>query len=90
MNAGSVVEGRHTSAIRRFTEGREHWRLMVETWPEQDSYRGRLVFLREDSVAWNVLRETASLLTGTTREAILASAYDMPEGHLRRVFHAMG
>jgi hypothetical protein len=88
MIAGSAVEGRHRSAIRRFTEGRERWRVMVETWPEHDSYRGRLVFLRDDSPAWHVLRETAALLTGSTREAVLASAYDMPEGHLRRVFHA--
>jgi len=90
MSAASATAGRHTSTICRIGEGRERWRVAVETWPERDRYRGRLLFRRDDAMTWDDLRETAPLLSGTTREDVLALAHEMPEDRLRRVLHSLG
>lgn len=90
MAAGSLLEGRQTSAICRLNEGRERWRVVVETWPDQDSFRGRLLFCRDDPEPWDGSRETAPLLTGRSREAVLSSAYELPEIQLRRMLHSLG
>lgn len=90
MAAGAVLDGRHESSICRISEGRERWRVAVQTWPEQDRYRGRLLFRRDDAPLWDDTRETAPVLTGSTREDVLSIAYEMPEDQLRRMLHSLG
>ena len=47
MTSNPVVDDRYTTPLRRLTEGRQRWRVMVETWHEKDEYRGRLLFRTE-------------------------------------------
>lgn len=85
-----VLEDRHTSPIRRITEGGFRWRVLVETWHECEAFHGRLLFRSEESDRVDRDRETAVLLHGSSREAVLALAHDFPEDHLRRVLYSMG
>jgi hypothetical protein len=78
-----------TSTIRRLTEGRRRWRVIVETWPESDFFRGRLVFRTDDAAPWDADRQSATLLRGRTIEDVISLAYDLPEERLRRVLHSL-
>ena len=88
MAVESVSESR-TASIRRITEGAQRWRVLVETWPECDAFRGRLVF-RPDAVGrWAVERESWALLSGESMEEVVARAHALPDAHLRRVLHSL-
>jgi hypothetical protein len=89
MGAAARVEPTRRSAIRRITEGRSRWRVVVETWEEHDVYCGRLLFC-PDSVEPNTERETAALLRGRSHEDVLNLAHDLPEDRLRRVLLSLG
>ncbi|MBR9988869.1 MAG: hypothetical protein KFH98_03885 [Gemmatimonadetes bacterium] len=95
MMSEHVLDSRHTSSIRRITEHGLRWRVMVETWPEQDAYRGRLLFRREmaDRVEGERIeqdRESAAVLYGHSRNDVVASAHDVTEDQLRRVLYSLG
>ena len=85
-----VLDKRHTSPVRRITEGGLHWRVMVETWHDSDAYHGRLLFRRDEADGAEVDRETAALLHGPSREDVVALAHDYPEERLRRLLYSMG
>lgn len=78
-----------TSPIRRITEGRRRWRVMVETWQDRDTFRGRLLF-RDDAASVDTPRESAALLHGRSVEDVVSLAHDLPEDRLRRVLHSLG
>jgi hypothetical protein len=88
MTSNPVVDDRHTTPLRRLTEGQHRWRVSVETWPEQDEFRGRLLF-RTDAGAPQVARESAAMLHGRSREEVLSAAHDIPDDRLRRVLHSL-
>ena len=92
MITETVLDDRHTASIRRITEGGLRWRVLVETWQERDTYRGRLLF-RQDAAEGeraDADRETAPLLHGSTRTDVLALAHDVPEERLRQVLYSLG
>lgn len=77
-----------TSGIRRLSDDRLQWRVVVETWPERDGYHGRLVFT-QDSNAQPDRREGPDALRGSTREDVISNAHDLPEERLRQVFRSL-
>ena len=76
--------------IRRLTEGREQWRVLVETWEECGEVIGRLLFHPDAARQRRAARESAALLRGASIEDVVARAHDMPESQLRRVLHSLG
>jgi hypothetical protein len=95
MTLEPVLDNRHTTPIRRLTDGSWRWRVMVETWHESDAFHGRLLFRRDGSDRLDPDRpqrslESAALLHGRSREDVLGLAHDVPEEQLRRVLHSLG
>jgi hypothetical protein len=89
--SGAIGSGqRRTSAIRRITEGRGRWRVLVESWQERDAYRGRLLFRADSPEVTSLERESATLLSGGSHEDVLSLAHDLPEDRLRRVLNSLG
>jgi hypothetical protein len=86
--SGQVVPTR-TAAIRRITEGRSRWRVLVETWEEPEMCRGRLLFRPDDVQREDAERGSAALLHGRSHEDVYALAYDLPEDRLRRVLMSL-
>lgn len=89
MSTGVGTAARQTSTIRRITEGRRRWRVLVETWPDRDSYHGRLVFRDEDMPLRMNGRESAALLHGVSAFDVLCLAHDLTEDRLRRVLNSL-
>lgn len=83
------MDEHRTTPLRRLTEGRQRWRVMVETWYESDEFRGRLLFRSEAATAPQLERESAALLHGRSREEVVAAAHDIPDDRLRRLFHSL-
>lgn len=90
MTMSYAAEDRQRSAIRRITEGPRRWRVLVEAWPEQDEFRGRLLFHPEGTLSWAGGRESTALLQGHTMEDVVSRAYDLSEERLRRLLHSFG
>lgn len=90
MTASSTSIATQTSTIRRITEGRRRWRVLVEMWQESDTYSGRLVFRDDDVARWDPDRQSATLLHGRSVEDVVSLAHDLPEDRLRRVLHSLG
>jgi hypothetical protein len=88
MSVTAVPEQR-VSAIRRITEGRRRWRVLVRTWREHDLYRGRLVFESDDVLASGSGRESAAVLQGRSLEDVVSDAYDLTDDRLRKVLHSL-
>ena len=84
-----IADDRHTTGLRRLTEGQERWRVMVETWAERDEFQGRLLFRTDAAGAPQMERESAAMLHGRSREDVLAAAHDIPDDRLRRVLHSL-
>ena len=78
----------NASGIRRFSDDRGLWRVVVETWPERDGYHGRLVF-EPDRTTVDDRREGPDALRGDTREAVLAEAVSYPEDRLKQLFRSL-
>ena len=74
------------SGICRFYDNRNPWRVLVQTWPERDGYRGRIVFEQGDA---EYRREGPDALRGRTREELIAGAYELPESRLREIFRSL-
>jgi hypothetical protein len=90
MTSNPDEDARHTAPLRRLTEGRERWRVLVETWYESDEVRGRLLFHPEAARPPQVARESSAMLHGRSREDVVAAAHELTEDRLRRVLHSLG
>ena len=75
--------------IRRLTEGRQQWRVLVETWEDCGEVLGRLLFRPDATRQLQTTRESAALLRGTSMEDVVGRAHDMPESQLRRVLNSL-
>lgn len=80
----------HSSPLRRISEARTRWRVMVETWPEHDGYHGRFVFAPDGAPAPGDKREGPDALRGRTREDVVAEAYNLPEARLKQLLRSLG
>ena len=78
------------SGIRRISEDRTQWRVLVETWPERDGYHGRFVFSPEHPLVPSDKREGPAALRGHTREDVIAEAYSLPEDRLKQLLRSLG
>jgi hypothetical protein len=89
---GAVMPGREqrTAAIRRITQERKRWRVLVQTWREPDAFRGRLLFEPEGVQAGAAGRQSPVVLTGQTLEDVVAHAYDLTEERLGRLLRSLG
>ena len=75
--------------IRRISEGRQRWRVLVEAWPECGQVLGRLLFRADATRRWDVERESSTMLRGGTIQEVVARAYDIPDEQLLRVLHSL-
>jgi hypothetical protein len=78
------------SGIRRIRQDRTQWRVLVETWPERDGFRGRFVFASESPTIPTDLRAGPDALRGRTREDVIAQAYTLPEDRLKQLLRSLG
>ena len=78
-----------SATIGRFDAERSRWRVVVEAWPSQERYQGRLVFQQDDPGVTSDARASAPLLTGRTPEEVVSAAYELPEKHVRAVLHSL-
>ena len=78
-----------SATIGRFDAERSRWRVLVEAWPSQERYQGRLVFQQDDPGAAADERASAPLLSGRTPEEVVSAAYDLPEKQVRAVLHSL-
>jgi hypothetical protein len=78
-----------SSSIRRFSDERRSWRVVVETWRERDGYHGRLVFTQDHARGEPDRLEGPPALYGSTREDVVAEAFTYPEQRLRQVFRSL-
>jgi hypothetical protein len=90
MGASVRPDRTRRSAIRRISEGRSRWRVVVESWPEQDDFRGRFLFCPDSADRVEAERESAAMLRGCSHEDVLNLAHDLPEDGLRRLLHSLG
>ena len=77
------------SGICRISDDRNHWRVMVEAWPERDGYHGRFVFTQDRTHETVDRREGPDALRGSTREDVLQEAYALPEQHIRQLLRSL-
>ncbi|NLG62735.1 MAG: hypothetical protein GX539_10845 [Candidatus Cloacimonetes bacterium] len=85
-----MITGTEVTAIRRISDDRTKWRVLVEAWPEEPGYRGRLVFAPDGLDAPLPAREGPAAFSGRTREDVLRQAWEMPEQQLRVMLHSLG
>jgi hypothetical protein len=86
----TLAADRQSASIRRLSGYRRRWRVLVQTWPDQNGFHGRFVFQTDSSRPENETREGPPLLRGTSREELLQSAYEVPEVRLRALLHSLG
>ena len=90
MRTGSLRDGeRLSSPIRRLVDDRARWRVLVQTWHDQDRYYGRFVFEPDGDRPSRDRREGPAALSGISREDVLRSAHDVPEERLRALLHSL-
>ena len=85
-----LVQASEMSTIGRLHDDRSKWRVIVEAWPDQAGYVGRLIFETDGGAAPVATREGPPAFRGPTREAVVSQAYDLSETHLRALLHALG
>ena len=85
-----LTNSAEVSTIGRIRDHRGNWRVLVEAWPEQAGYAGRLVFAPDRADAPLGMREGPSSLRGSTREDVVSQAHEMPETRLRAMLHSFG
>jgi hypothetical protein len=78
-----------SATICRFDAERSRWRVVVEAWPSEERYEGRLVFQQDDPGVPAGARASAPLFTGRTAEEVVSAAYELPEKHVRAVLHSL-
>jgi hypothetical protein len=79
-----------TSPLRRISDDRTQWRVLVETWPVRDGFHGRFVFAADRAANPADKREGPDALRGSTREDVIAEAYNLPEDRLKQLFRSLG
>ena len=77
-----------SSTLGRLAAQASRWRVVVEAWPVEDRYRGRLVFQADDRRAGRV-RESADFLSGRSVEEVVNAAYELPEQRIRVLLHSL-
>jgi hypothetical protein len=85
-----LANSAEVSTIGRIRDDRGKWRVLVEAWPEQSGYAGRLVFAPDGADAAPGMREGPSSLRGSTREDVVSQVHEMPETRLRAMLHSLG
>jgi hypothetical protein len=90
MGPALAADDRRESAVRRLTEGRTRWRVLVESWRESDAFRGRLLFQPDDPADERARLESAALLEGRSHEEVVGHAHDLGEDRLKQVLHSLG
>lgn len=85
----SATATRVIATIGRVVEERSRWRVVVEAWPVDHCYRGRLLFLPDMAGAAPDPRASAPLLTGGTAEEVVSAAHELPEKQLRALLHSL-
>jgi hypothetical protein len=90
MGAAASSDRTRRAAIRQIGEGRSRWRVVVETWREQDDYRGRLLFCPDSAGRRTMERTSAALLRGRSHEDVLNLAHELPEERLKRLLLSLG
>ena len=78
------------AVIRRISQDRTQWRVLVETWPERDGYHGRFIFAPERALQAAHTRAGPDALRGRTCEDVIADAYNLPEARLRQLLRSLG
>jgi hypothetical protein len=90
MNIGILVDAqRLSSPIRRLSSARSSWRVVVQTWPDQNGFHGRIVFEADGARPARETREGPADLSGSTREDVVRSAHELPEDRLRALLHSL-
>lgn len=79
-----------SSPLRRISDARTHWRVVVETWAERDGFHGRFVFSPDSALVPAGKREGPDALRGSTREDVVAEAYNLPEARLKQLLRSLG
>ena len=77
-----------SATIGRFDAECSRWRVVVEAWPNEERYQGRLIFQRDDPGTVQS-RVSAPLLTGRTPEEVVSAAHELPEKRVRAVLHSL-
>lgn len=90
MAAFAEAQQSRRSVIRRISAGRCRWRVVVESWPEQDAWRGRLLFRPDTAEPAPADRETAALLEADSHEELLGLVLELPEERLQRLLNSLG
>ena len=85
-----LVQSSEISTIGRIHDDRTKWRVMVQAWPDEAGYAGRLVFAADGGATSLGTREGPAALRGATREAVVSQAYDLSETHLRAMLYSLG
>lgn len=78
-----------SATIGRFDAERTRWRVVVEAWPGEERYLGRLVFRPDTPGKKPEPRASAALLSGDTAEEVVRAAYELPEKQIRAVLHSL-
>lgn len=80
----------YAAAIRRIVVDRTQWRVLIETWHEDEAWWGRLVF-QPDPPVHDLLGPRAGPVSfrGSTREEVVAAAHEVPEHRLRVVLRSL-
>jgi hypothetical protein len=78
-----------SATIGRVAAERTRWRVVVEAWPDDQRYCGRLVFTPDAGGAAPEPRTSAALLHGRTAEEVVSAAYDLPEKQIRALLHSL-
>jgi len=77
------------ATIGRFDAERRRWRVVVEAWPTEEHYSGRLVFQQDGVNAARGSRASAPLLSGRTPEEVVSAAHEIPEKQVRALLHSL-
>ena len=78
-----------TATIGRVDVERTRWRVVVEAWPDERRYQGRLVFQPDHAGTGHDARASGPLLSGSTAEEVVIAAYEMPEKQVRALLRSL-
>jgi hypothetical protein len=84
----SVVPENAATVCRLSAEG-INWRVVVESWRDEESVVGRLVFEPDTAEPQYSPRQGSPTLRGGTHEAVVLSAHDLSEHRLKEVLYSL-
>lgn len=73
------TRGCRTEALRTLRFGGSHWRVLLQSWQEQGTHHGRLVFVGPAGRLW---RDGMDLFSGPTRNDVVRQALSLSDGLL--------